>query len=190
MARLKTFVNGGTLLATDLNNFEDDYECAFDTYKLVAYVGAASVGSAVTAGVFSLGNTGGNGGVGITGLLNLDPSRYWSAAATSSVNPRTVYYNLSAWGCTQSGTAPGVSFTVGLYAVSSVSGPSYTLAGSPVTGSTVTFTTPSAGVTFNGYSGDFAAPAAGNYMVGVLPSGTTASGSWSIFCARLLIRQK
>jgi hypothetical protein len=36
MARVKTFTNGGSLLPSDLNAIEDDYEFAFSTYKDIA----------------------------------------------------------------------------------------------------------------------------------------------------------
>lgn len=76
-------------------------------------------------------------------------------------------------------TAPAVNVVVGLYPVT-VAGASgnmtFTL-GTVVSGSTVTFTTPSASAFVIGVGADFAFPVDGAYILGYTVSGTTAAAS-------------
>lgn len=186
MARVKTFVNGGTVLPGDLNSIEDDYECAFGTYKHIAW-GNTQIGGSNPAGVFlatpSI----------LTGtLLILDPALFWSDAATSGTNPRTVYYKLGMVILTSNTPAGAVTFTAGLYSVTGTSGSTPTVAASPVTGSTVSVN--GSGLVANSvssvvYSADFAAPTIGSYELCVATNATTAASSNTIPTIGLWARQ-
>lgn len=187
MARYKTFTNGGSLLPGDLDAMEDDYEVGFATYKVLeARAQLLAAGSSGTVFFQQYNNSGGVGNPGIW----LDGNRYWGIASTSTVNPRVVQYNLgvSAWtGSTAVGT---VTFTVGLYAVTGSAGGNLTIGASPVTGSTVAIANPAANsVIACAYSGDFAAPAAGHYVIAVALSAATAAGSQITLIPRLQMRQ-
>lgn len=199
MARVKTFVNGGTVLPSDLNAAEDDYEVAFGTYKSLREVSIRL--DAPTSGtyVFVPGYTGAGAtpasAQGALAVHWLDPARYWSIATTSTVNPRTVYYNLGISVVTNNTAVGTVTFTSGLYAVTGTTGAGAAQAGvtlnaSPVTGSTVVVTNPAASSPINGaWSGDFAAPAAGQYAIAVVVSSNAAANSSIALVAALTMRQ-
>lgn len=91
----------------------------------------------------------------------------------------TLYYRVKAIVATNA-TAPAITFTVGLYPVTASGGGSNTNTmtfGTVVSGSTVAFTTPSASTLNQGTSGEFVAPSAGFYALGVVLSGTSATSS-------------
>lgn len=184
MARFKTFVNGGNVLPSDLDAMEDDYECAFGTYKVIASAGVTLVAA---GGTNAYGNF-----AGTEIAAHLNPARFWSAASTSGVNPRSVFYNLSVAAYTGSTPIGTVTFTSGLYAVAGVSGgtPTPTLNASPVTGSTVSMANPGASALIPVvYSGDFAAPTSGLYAVAVVCSAAMAASSQIALVATLSVRQ-
>lgn len=198
MARIKTFVNGGSLLPSDLDAIEDDYEVAFGTYKhlreadirLDAPAGGTYVFApdATGSGVAASAATGGQA------VWYLDPARYWSIATTSAVNPRSVYYNLGVSAVTNN-TATAVTFTTGLYSVTGTTGTGAAQAGvvlnaSAVTGSTVVLASPAASSLIPViWSGDFAAPAAGQYALAVVVSGAAAASSSLVLRVSLTMRQ-
>lgn len=84
-------------------------------------------------------------------------------------------------------TAPAVTYTFGLYPLSSVSGGTFTV-GSVASGSTVAFATPSGNTLNQANSGDFTIPADGYYAVGIVISGSTAAGSANGFSFQLQTR--
>jgi hypothetical protein len=94
---------------------------------------------------------------------------------------------------TVNGTAPGQSFTIGLYPISSVGGTnnnhSITL-GTVVSGSTVAFT--SGTLTSNSIhvanSGDFNLPTDGNYVLGAVVGGNVSNNPFVGVTAELRVR--
>lgn len=192
MAAYKTFVNGGSFLPSDINAIEADYECAFGTYKQLSERSINIAGGA-TAGTYWLTPS----GIAVAGpitnspsLIWLDPARCWSDAYASNINPRSVYYNLEAGLVSDTPAVGTVTFTAGLYAVTGEAAGAVTFASTPISGSTVTVSNPAASVVLPvGYSGDFAAPAAGWYAVGCAVSATLAGSSLVQILASLSYRQ-
>jgi hypothetical protein len=191
VAKLKTFVNGGSVLPGDLNNMEEDYEGAFAFKKHV--VSQSTRLDAPGAGTFLLGA--GTTGVGVehggatAGLaaFYLTPTDY----EESPVNKRTVKLNVQASVITNA-TAPTITFTVGLYPVSAAAGgeTAVTLTlGSVVTGSTAVFTSPGKETLTEAASGLFACPSAGFYALGVVTSGGAAAKSSAAIRALLQVSQ-
>jgi hypothetical protein len=89
-------------------------------------------------------------------------------------------------------TAPGIiTYTVGLHNVSASAGgadvKSYTLAAA-VSGSTVAFVNPTASTPAQNVSGDFAVPADGYYVLGVVTSAAVANNSAVHISAQLQVR--
>lgn len=186
MARIKTFIDGGNVLPSDLDAVEDDYECAFGTYKQIADNFVAWSNYNTTAGVAGLDN-----GTQLTNVhvnsgsvFYLDPALYSTDASTWSTNPRTVKLNLEAY--LSMGTAAAASFSVGLYPAT-YSGGAWT-AGTVVPGSSASFGTPGGNTFTRLLSSDFACPAAGTYCLGMNVSTTFSSGS-GVTRARLHMRQ-
>jgi hypothetical protein len=198
MARIKTFVNGGSLLPGDLDSMEDDYEVAYGTYKVLhtttIRLDAPAAGTYVFLDGYAGAGLAPSGAQGAEAALYKDPARYWTIASTSGVNPRTVYYNLGVAAITNN-TATTVTFTTGLYTVTGTTGAGAAQAGitlnaSPVTGSTVAIATPAASSTIAGtWSGDFAAPAAGWLALAVVVSAAAAASSSIALRATLTMRQ-
>jgi hypothetical protein len=183
MARYKTFTNGGSLLPGDLNSIEDDYEQAFSAYKHILG-GVGLIAGSTAASTLTLPNS--TTGVTDNGVavVYLNPADYAAA-------PRTTYFNISA-SCAVNATAPAATFTIGLYPVTAVAGATGVIGatlGTVVAGSTIAFPTPALSTLSNGTSGDFAAPAAGYYALGVVVSATTAAASFVSLQTRLRVRQ-
>lgn len=87
-------------------------------------------------------------------------------------------------------TQPTITFTVGLYPVTTA-GSADTLVftlGTVVSGSTVAFASPTASTVSQSNSGDFTVPADGAYMFGVVTSGTLTNNNSSKLAAQLQIR--
>lgn len=192
MAKLKTFVNGGSLLPGDLNNMEEDYEGAFGFKKHLQ--AANSRLDAPTAGTYLLGaGTSGVGVVAATGAtaglaaFYLNPADY----EESSVNKRTVKLNVQATAITNA-VAPAITFTVGLYPVSAAAGAeadvSLTL-GTVTSGSTAAFATPAKETLTQAGSGLFTCPSAGFYVLGVVVSGSATAKSSTAIRANLQMSQ-
>lgn len=191
MARVKTFTNGGSLLPGDLNSMEDDYEFAFSTYKdLVRRGGTASAPAAATYVLLYEGVTGGPLVVPArsdqAGPIYIDPTDYTANTRSNKLRVRA--------GVINDAVAPAVNFTIGLYPVATWGGasgsvPTVATLGAVVAGSTVAINTPAAAGPTIGNSGDFTAPAAGWYVLGVVVSGAAAAGSDMTFAATLQCRQ-
>lgn len=120
-----------------------------------------------------------NGGAALINpdFFYFDPARFLPAGDT-----RAVMYEVVAY-LTTNNVAPGSTFSVTLYPIVAFTGagPAPTL-GTAVTGSLAGFPAPSTDVASGPvFSGDFAAPVAGFYvMVVSCPSGTAASSSTAI----------
>lgn len=197
MARFKTFVNGGSLLPGDLDAMEDDYEVAFGSYKHLEDITMRLDAPAAGTFVFVDGYTGSgvlpaaaNGGVA---ALWLDPNRYFGIAGTSGVNPRTVQYNLGLSLVTNN-TAIATTITAELVPISGTTGAGAAQAGitigAAVAGSTAAQATPAASSLIAAvWSGDFAAPAVGQYAIAIVVTGACAANSSFVACARLTMRQ-
>lgn len=130
-----------------------------------------------------------NGGLGATttgvtsSIVHLDPADYALPGMDTKYRVKAV--------CMTNGTAPAVTFTAGLYPITAVGGAAdvSTLTGGTVTtGSTVAFASPAANTPSVGNSGDFAAPAAGFFALGVLLSGTPAADARGVVSATLEVR--
>lgn len=191
MAKIKTFVNGGSLLPGDLNAISEDYEGGFGFKKHLQ--AANSRLDAPTAGTYLLGA--GTSGVGVAaagataGLaaFYLNPADY----EESSVNKRTVKLNVQATAITNA-VAPAITFTVGLYPVSAAAGAeavvSLTL-GIVTSGSTAAFATPAKETLTQAGSGLFTCPSAGFYALCVVVSGSATAKSSTAIRANLQMSQ-
>ena len=192
MARVKTFVNGGSLLPGDLNSMEDDYEYAFSTYDFWVSRGVYRF-DAPAAGTFLLpAGAITDAGTGLAAsAAGAGSAVHYIDPGLETANTRTTYYNLSATALVNA-TAPTVTFTVGLYPVTAVAGAAATLSvtlGTVTAGSTVAFTSPALDSLNHGVSGDFAAPAAGFFALAVVVSGSAAASSSTLISVRLMTRQ-
>jgi hypothetical protein len=191
VAKLKTFVNGGDVLPSDLNNMQEDFEGAYAFKKHL--LAQSTRLDAPGAGTFLLGA--GSTGAGVehtsatAGLaaFYLNPADY----EESAVNKRTVKLNIQGTLITNA-TAPGITFTIGLYPVSAPAGAeavvSVTL-GSVVAGSTVAFATPAKETASEANSGLFACPSAGFYAIGVVASGSATAKASAAIRANLQMAQ-
>lgn len=116
---------------------------------------------------------------------------------TSTINPQVIYLDPADYAITgrttklrlrahhiTGGTAPGVTFNVGLSTVSV----NPVALSAFVAGSTVTFTTTAANTLAQGNSGDFTIPSAGYYVIAVTNSGTTAASGGSVLSYQLQLR--
>lgn len=115
---------------------------------------------------------------------------FYSRTADYSSTSFTTKYRLSAQLHTNA-TAPTVSYTFGLHAVTGIAGAAgqltYTI-GAATSGSTVVFTTQGASTQGQGNSGDFTIPADGYYAICVVPTGAGAANSAAGFTAQLQMR--
>ena len=191
MARVKTFVNGGSLLPGDLNSMEDDYEFAFSTYKELRT--GSGTASAPAAGTYVIPTDASSGGPGIAAVPVVATYAFYFDPADRTANTRTTQYRLRAQVITNA-VAPATNWTIGLYPVAtwggaSGSAPTVLTLGTVVTGSTVAVNAPAATTASQGNSGDFTAPAAGWYVFGVVNSGAAAAGSSLVVTAALQARQ-
>jgi hypothetical protein len=192
MGKVKTFVNGGTLLPGDLNSIEEDYEWAFGSKKHL--LSASTRLDAPTAATYLLGaGTSGAGVIASAATAGLSP--FYLAPLDyegSAVNKRTVKLDVQATVITNA-VAPGITFTVGLYPVTAAAAGgeatvSVTL-GSVIAGSTVAFATPAKEVLAEAVSSAFVCPAAGYYALCVVASGSAAAKSSAAIRASLQMAQ-
>lgn len=167
-------------------------EAAFSTWKSILN-GASQPGS----GNVTLGSTyvmppsvGGPAGVTATGTgaysFYLDPADWLAGTRQTKLRIR--------WHMSVNAVAPGTNLTAGLYQVLTYSGASgvalaIATVSAPITGSTVTFTTPGAGTNSAVVSTEFNAPAAGDYVLGFATGGAFAAGSQTVLRAELQYRQ-
>lgn len=114
------------------------------------------------------------GNVSPNGIFYFDPARYASTGKTLKLDLLAqLFTNVN---------APAATFTFGLYPVTAVGGiadqNSITTLGAVIAGSTIAFAAPAANTPGHGESGDFAAPAAGFYAIGLVQSaGITADAA-------------
>ncbi len=104
--------------------------------------------------------------------IYFDDADYSATGETQRLRLRAQFYT--------NATAPAITYTVGLYPISSVAGGSDQLAftlGTVESGSTVAFATQSASTLGQNLSGDFSIPDDGHYALGVVSSGTQADDS-------------
>jgi hypothetical protein len=116
-------------------------------------------------------------------VVYLDPADVALTDFTTKYRVRAV--------CLTDAVAPAVTFTVGLYPITAVAGGNDVItmtAGAVVAGSTVAFATQAASTRGQNNSGDFTAPAAGWYALGVVISGLTATNSREVISACLQAR--
>lgn len=193
MARFKTFANGAPgnqLLPSDLNAIQDEYELAFANYKELGVRRSTLMGGSNAAATFVLGadataSTLGQVPVMADAAFYLNPADY--AAAGTGPTPRAV--KLRIWAAVFAGsTATGSTWTVGLYPVATWgvgAAPQVATLGAVVTGSTIAFATPAANSQAQNVTADFAAPAAGFYVLGVANSAISAAAAQLAVKARL-----
>lgn len=119
-------------------------------------------------------------------VIYFDPADYAVAGRTTKCRLRAQLITNS--------VAPAVTFTVGLYAVTAFGGgsaasPLVNTIGTVIAGSTVVFTTPGASNGgAQGNSGDFTAPSAAFYVIGVAVSGAAAANSSEAISVQLQVR--
>lgn len=193
MSRVKTFTNGGSLLAADLNSIQDDYESAFASYKSGTIERAGSGTPALALGTYVIPS--GNGvqqlavlPVSVAGYrpFYLDPADFSAAPRLNKLRLRAQLFT--------NAVAPGTVWTVGLQPVLTFGGasgaePTVASITSTVTGSSVVFTLPGANTATQQNSGDFTAPAAGFYVLTVVNSAGSAANSVVAVRAALQVRQ-
>lgn len=135
----------------------------------------AGYNSSTTTGVCLLTRRA-SGTVCASGAAGTGASVFYFDNSRYQVAGRTLTLRLQITACTNG--APGCNFTFGLYPMTATSPGSgvaiKATAGTVVSGSTVTFTTPGAN-TVNTTSVTFSAPTTGYYAIGVLPSGAHAN---------------
>lgn len=173
MARIKTFANGGSLLPTDLNAIQDDYENAFASYRNL--LGPGGKLDAVAAGTYVATESGLVTAAGATagnGIIYLDDADFPAGARAVKVRVRLVY--------AVNATGPGVTFTAGLYPVTAAAGAAATVSltlGTVVAGSTAAIASPAAGARNKVDSTVITIPADGVHVLAVVVSGAMAAGS-------------
>lgn len=169
----------------------DNTEYAYSSYRGVERAttqvpGGQAVGTYATsltqAGVLVQGAT----SISAMGTFYFDPADY-------AAGSRTVKLRL-ACSLVTNATAPASTFAMGIYPVTAAGGAASATCGvtfgTVTSGSTVTFTTPVASTLFQGNSGDFTAPVAGYYGIGLVVSvGTTAANSTEEIHSVLQVRQ-
>lgn len=192
MARVKTFINGGSLLPADLDTIQDDYEAAFKAFKHLlsvdARLDAPAAGTYVlTQGLMFGAGEPASGAKAALAAFYLDPADYLASA----VNTRTTKYNVKAL-CLVNAVAPTVTYTVGLYPITKSEGAensnSLTL-GAVTAGSAVAFATPAKESLNQSASGSFTAPAAGYFALAVVVSGAAAAKSSVTIRANVALQQ-
>jgi hypothetical protein len=88
-------------------------------------------------------------------------------------------------------TAPGITYTFGLYPVSAMGGATSTVTmtlGMVVSGSTVAFASPSSSALTRKSSGDFTIPSDGAYVLGFVASGSPAANARTLLSAQIQTR--
>lgn len=206
MARVKTFANAGTLLPTDLNAIQDDYdakdavivasaEYAFSSYKTILPPMGVAIDDNNDTGPILLSRTpplstvgfdpGATAGV-IQFAVYLDPADFAAGSRTSKLRLRAQ--------CITNAVAPNKTITAGMYPITAFGGasgahPYVQTLGTVVTGSTVAFATPALSTRTPSTSGDFTFPSAGWYSFALSTSGAMAVGSRTVIMADLQVRQ-
>lgn len=158
-------------------------------YRDVRHSSASHTAGQV-AGTYAIGD-GNVAAVSGTGTLAPQGVFYFDPADYGGIGGLTTKCRLRAFAFAND-VAPTGNYTLGLYPVTrpATSGGAgvdiYTL-GTVVAGSTVAFTTPAADSANQGNSGDFTAPAAGFYVIGMVTTATVAASSHLHVGARLQV---
>lgn len=188
LAAIQTVVNGNLDAANISTTFSNgNAEPAFSTFKVLHRPNGSLVAGNVN-GVYGLGDNLQAVGLTLTpatSVIYIDPSFFTAGA-------RTTRYRLRLMLATNN-VAPTGNYTAGLYQVTSVGAasgvPVVSGVSAVVAGSTATVTAPIANSLNIADSGDFAAPVAGGYIVGLATTATVAAGSGVALRAELLMRQ-
>lgn len=194
MSRVATYTNGSFFHPGEINSMQDGYEGAFSAYRTLWRGSPSSANGTIAAGTWILPSlmggirqaTDGNAVVH-TYALYFDPTDY-------AVSPRSLKLKLRGQIVTNA-TAPGNNYTFAMMPVTAfgnaISGltPYIGTLGSAVTGSSFTINTPAASSITQGVGSDFAAPAAGHYVIVATTSATNAAGAWTTWAGSLLARQ-
>lgn len=193
MARYKTFVNAGSVLPADLNAIQDDYEHAFSVYRTLIRARGACDPSA------------GGGGARLVALNGTDP--VVAIGTTAAARKYAFYLDPADFGAgsravklrirgqvTTNAVDPAVTYTWGLYPVSTWTGasgadPAVNGIGTVVTGSAPAGVTPGAAAQTSQLGADFTCPAAGWYVICVLVNPQMAPNSVAAVIAELQLRQ-
>lgn len=155
-------------------------------HRLASVVG--QIGSAATAATRILGA--GTGGIITSGAASSVsfPLFVPIFAADFSVSGKTAKLRVRA-ALSANAVTPTGNYTVGLYPVSSVGGASAsgnsTTVGTVVASTTVLFSGPTASTLASGVSSEVSLPSDGWYVLGVVSSGTVATGSSVVIAAHL-----
>jgi hypothetical protein len=189
MGRIKTFTNGGSILPADLNSIQDDYEKAFSAYQLVHEDSGALVGAVSPGGVFfvnggSLIASNGAGTAPGHAMFYFNPADFFSA-------PRACKLRMQ-MAVAVNNTAPGCSFTGGIYEFTAPAGGAgaMTFTAVSVAASALAIAAPAANSRNVHVTADFDAPVAGWYGLAVaLNGGGSAANSVTLFSAQLQVRQ-
>jgi hypothetical protein len=193
MARLKTFAKApGVVLASDINNIEDDYEYAYSIWRDLGDPRGVQF-SPADSGTRVLQKGGGSTFVAGTSVGVSTFADYLTAAtdlAVGSPNVRTAKMRMRV-SLVVNAVAPAITFTFGYYPVSAIGGasgqlPFVSTLGTVVSGSTIAFASPAANSQTNSISSEFTVPAAGYYVAAVVLSGTVPSNS---FITAVITRQ-
>jgi hypothetical protein len=189
MARIKTFVNGGSLLPGDLDLIQDDYEGAYSCYRTLWFMSGGLAGGPGTNGTYVVNDRG--SAIGDTqnavpyGAIYLDPADLAVPNRSAKLRLRTALFT--------NATAIATNITPGLYPIASVAGSSGNntgTLGTVVTGSAgATFTTPAASSRLQVVTSDFTPPTAGWYALGFLVLAAMAAGSSVALTLTLQYRQ-
>ena len=182
-------IEDGSVTLTDLNTAtKADWEYAYSSYKTIRSV-QSHIDAGATAGTYQFLQNGGNmvlfsAGNALGNFIYFDPAD-WAAGS------RTAKLRVVA-ACQTNAAAPNITFTLGLYPVTSGgggAGVAVMTAGTVTVGSTVVFTTPTLSTLTTANSGDFTAPAAGWFSLGCVTNGTAAANSVAVLSASLQMRQ-
>lgn len=149
------------------------------TFKRVA-MAHAPLGSAAVAGTYLLGGAGNlaSGTAQAWATSVRVPTVFQFQATDYQVAAKTTYLRVRASVATNA-TAPGITFTFGLYPASSA-GAADTLsiaAGTVISGSTSAIATPGGSLITSAVGSNFAAPSDGLYLLAVVTSGSIAANS-------------
>jgi hypothetical protein len=183
VSRVKTFINGGSLLPGDLNAIQDDYETSFAAWHpFIERCGRMTAGSA-TIGTWVLHHGGtsaqdvqlvGAAGFGPHARIFMVPPGINDAAAAGARTPK---YHVTASLLHNSGVVPATgTFTVGCYPVATCTADAVSTLGAVIAGSTIAFGTPAAGVPTRQASAEFALTTNQAYVLAFTNSAALVAG--------------
>ena len=153
------------------------------TFKTI-HTGSSIIGSSQTGLIYFM--TRSNMSIGVTS--SDAPMAFYIVSTDYSVGTLTTKLRLRAQQYTAA-TGPGaVTITVGLYAITAMSGSIITTSGSPVASTTIAFASTAASTLAQRVSSEINWPGDGYYIVGVTITGTTAASSAHTFTYELQTR--